>query len=104
MVFSGPSVSFSFLIPLSCCRLFWTKLLLRIHDNRWRHVQTLHLSSELLHLPLLHLPPPAEQVQVRLLPQRPVHTHQRAVGTGRTDEVRREVALRCPIEGEAAAL
>lgn len=80
-----------------------TKFLLRIHHNGWRHVQTLHLSLELLHLLLLQLPPPAEQVEVDPLPGLHVHAHQQAVATRRVDKAGADGALVCPIVGEAAA-
>ena len=88
-----------FLFSLS----FWTKLFVSIHHNRLRHVQTLHLSSELLHLLLLHLPPPAEQVQMLPLARLHIHAQQQAVLTGRMDEVCSEVAFIRPIVREAAA-
>ena len=100
MVFSGPAVSFSFLITLSCCCLFWTNLFGGIHDHMWNHVQTQRLGLELLHLPLLHLPPPAEQVQTLHLVRLGVKVHRQTVGTGREEEGHGEVDL---LEGEAAA-
>ena len=84
-------------------RLLWTKLLGRIQHSRWRHVETLHLSSELLHLLLLQLSPPAEQVEVLPLPRLNVQAHQQAVLTGSVNKVSGEVAFVCPIIGEAAA-
>lgn len=82
--------------------ILWTKLLCRIHHDRRRHVQTLHLSPEFLYLFLLHLPPPAEQVQMLPLPGLHVHVHQHAVWTGCADKVCREVARGRPFVGEAS--
>lgn len=67
-------------------------------------MQTRHLSSELLHLRLIQLSPPAEQVEMLPLPRFHSHKHQNAVVTGRVDEDRTDVAFISPVIGEAAAL
>lgn len=81
--------------------LFRTKLFSRIHHNRRRHVQTRRLSPELLHLLLLQLPPPAEQVQTQEFLCLVVKAHHQAVCTGCVEEGHGEVELS---PGEAAAL
>lgn len=100
-------LSLCFLFTWSCwmiSRLFWTELLGGIQHSRCRHVQTLHLSSELLHLLLLQLPPSAEQVKMLLPLRDQVDVHHQAVATGCVGEVCGDVAFICPVIGEAATL
>lgn len=92
-----------FLVRLSLCivgHLFWTDRLCRILHNRWKTVQTLSLSRELVHLLLLHLPPPAEQVHALKFLRHVVKAQQKTVWTGRLEEGNSDVIL---MEVEAAA-
>lgn len=81
--------------------LLWTELVSGIHHHRWGHLQTVHLTSELLHLRLLQPSPPAEKVEMEPLPRLHVEADQDAVRTGCTDKGGVYVAV---AESEAAAL
>lgn len=81
--------------------LLWTELIGWIHHNRWGHLQTAHLPSELLHLLVPQLSPPAEEVEMDALPRLHVKADQDAVRTGCMDEGCVHIAAR---EGEPASL
>lgn len=81
--------------------LFWTKLLSGIQHNWRKQVEALCLSTELLGLLRLHLPPPAEQVQALDIPVLVVEAHHRTVCTRRVEEAHSDVEV---IKLEASAV
>lgn len=86
--------------------VFWTKFLRRIHHDRWRQLQTVHLGLELFHLLLLQRSPTTQQIQVQRLPPGWVHDppHYSTIRAGCVEEGAAELEAALPRHAEGAAL